>query len=149
MQEFEFDFNGRAVRVRAIPALQQITLVRKLAPLVATLAPVLMSAFKGDITKAIAAQDFSSVSSVIEPFAQALSDMQQDDADFIIKTALAAVLVRGDKDKWHSLVVNGQIMQDNLSAPDMLMLTIRVLKENLADFIPGLAMSLTASPAPE
>ncbi len=141
----QFELNGVEYRAHPIPALVQLRLVMKLAPAIPALAPALMAAFKGDIVKGIASGDLSVMVDAVTPLADVLSKMPDEHVDFIISTALSALL-RKDGDKWSQIAPKGQLMFDDISGPTIMHLVIRVLRENLTGFIPGLAMSQTASP---
>lgn len=141
MKEFEFEHGNLTLKMRPIPALQQIKLVRKIAPVIACIAPAIGAALSGNI-ESLLKGNIQGFSGLINQFAAVISTLPDDDADYIIKTSLSYLLVKGDQDKWYPIVSNGQIMHDSIDAASMIVLTTRVLRENLSDFIVGLATNL-------
>lgn len=120
------EIKGFQYQISKLDARRQFHLVRKLAPVLAGLVEATLQAPGQPLTFAL----------IAGPLAQKISDMRQDDVDYILTTCLAVC----------SRVVNGQpapvqaagtdkLMFPDIDMPVMLQLTMAAIEENLGDFL--------------
>ncbi len=132
---------GATYRVGRLNAMSQLHVSRRLAPLLAGLAPALpaIAGAKGDMLQTAAA---------IKPFADAFATLPDRDAEYIVSTCLSVVSrdMAGDGKTWGPLFVNGVNCADDLGLADLLPLVLFVVKESLGPFI---ADFLTSAPERE
>lgn len=78
--------------------------------------------------------------------ADSLSNMSDQDMDFVIKACLSVCKRRqvvGDTEAWAPVMPNGHLAFQDMDIGSMLGLTVNVIQENLGSFFP------TAPPTPE
>lgn len=124
----EFEVNGIKYRVAKLDAMKQFHVARKLAPIFSMFAEHFGKAPGG---KASAAQDIDFMS-VLGPLAEAIGNLPDASAEFIINTCLDAV-TRLDGAGW-AKVRTTQIMYPDIDMTVMLQLVWRVLEANLSAF---------------
>lgn len=134
------EVRGKTYRVGRLPAMQQLHVSRRLAPLLAGLAPALpaMARAKGAHEQVAA----------VKPFADAFALMSDADAEYVVATCLSVVSrdMVGDGKTWGPLFVNGVNCADDLGLDAMLPLVLFVVKASLGPFIDDF---LTSAPAGE
>lgn len=142
----EIELNGQAYRIGTLNAMTQFHVSRRLAPMIPSVLPLLASVRDGAYTRAMEG-DAADLAKSAEPLAQALSQMSDDNANFIIKTCLSVVRRKQD-DGWRPVQnQEGALMFDDIDLVTMMQLAFRVIRESLGGFMQGLAISATtASP---
>ncbi|WP_281659640.1 phage tail assembly chaperone [Microvirgula aerodenitrificans] len=154
----EFEIKGVNYRAGKIPARIQFHLTRKLSPLLPGLVPLVFSVIKGGGPKqgepaslvAIRSlmADPDGMAKLIAPVADAFAALPDDHADFIIDTCLS-VVARQQGNSWASAMAsNGAMMFDDMDLPTIMQVVVRVLTDNLGNFIPGLHTSQTVAGDP-
>lgn len=133
-------------------AMAQLHVSRKLAPVLPTLIPLLANAdLASQVGAAISGGHVSSdqandLARAAKPFAEALAEMPDDSADYVVNTCLS-VVKRKSQDGWHGVVREGHCMYDDMDLGVILPLVVRVITGSLGGFIKGLVTSVTgASP---
>lgn len=164
----EFEINGESYRAQKIAAMTQNDLVRKLAPVLPNLVPLFAAFFKlkdelvpdeqepdsadGEAkVKSTAESDLldkiAGLAPSISPLADALASMSKENSDFIIYTCLASVSFKKGNN-WASLCRGDTIMFDELELATIYQIVIKVLRENLGNFITGLVTTAKAAASP-
>lgn len=153
MTQIEFDIGGVAYRADKLDPFKQLHLSRKIGPVVPKMFPAMVEFAKlhqaGNIGEGDAVQKIESFSGVVEssgPFVEALASMSDEDVEYIIKTCLSVVR-REQGDAWSPMVRDGVLMFSDLGLGDMLPIVVRVLRDNLGNFIQGLLAPLFAKQA--
>ncbi len=169
----EIELNGERYAVGKLSALQQFHVSRRIAPIIPSLIPVLMRFATGydalvpargpaDAPEAAGAADAAEdagalrdvlrmvdvVTPVLQPFADALAGLRDEDAEYVFGTCLSVVERRQDHG-WSRIWSSAQqtAMFDDLDLGVMLPLVARVVIANLGPFMRGLLTSQTSSPA--
>lgn len=136
----ETTVRGKTYRVKRLDAMRQLHVSRRLAPLLAGLAPALPAL-------AVAKGPAESVAA-IKPFADAFAQLPDADAEYIVATCLSVVSrdAQGDGKTWGPLYVNGTNCAEDLGLDTLLPLVVFVVKASLGPFI---ADFLTSAPGGE
>lgn len=128
-------------RIEKLNAFEQLHLSRKIAPLLPALAPILMRwrARKGDLLST----QILEIAELAEPFAVALADMKDVDAEQVLMTALSKVKVQTDvsRDVWMPVFAPGTHMTSVAELNDLgklLPVAIKSIMFNLGNFMDGL-----------
>lgn len=132
----ELELQGKTYRVNKLDAFKQLHVSRKIAPMIPTLIPVFMEIAAGgnDLFS-----DTDKLAESLQPFAEAIADMDDAKAEYVIGTCLS-VVQRKNGTGWTN-VWNLQAncsMFDDMDMSVMLPLVIQVVKDNLGSFMNGL-----------
>lgn len=128
----EFELNGQAYRADKLSAMKQFHIVRRLAPVLAGLAPMADRARLSALAEAAPAE-------FLPQLAKTLAQMTDEDAEFVIYGLLGAVKKKESGGLgWSGVVVNGQLMYQNLSMAEMMQLAVKAGQYNLSDFLAAL-----------
>jgi hypothetical protein len=128
----EFEINGQQYRSGKLNARQQFHVARRLAPVLGGLA----EASQGSST------DFAHF---LQPIADAIAGMSDQDCDYILDTCLA-VVQRQQGSAWANVFVNKAQMFDDIDMGVMLQIASKVISENLGGFFQESAASLRSTP---
>lgn len=138
--------NSQTYRIGKMPARTQFHVLRRLMPLLASVAPsaTFLGLEKGEI-------DIDQFFGVLGPLSESLARMNDADLDFVINASLANV-TRGVNGQWAPvLAVDGRsFMFEDMDMSVMLKLTIDAIKENYGNFFDLLdhaGLGLKAGPA--
>jgi hypothetical protein len=123
----EFEINGQTYRSSKLNARQQFHVSRRLAPVLGGLATASGSA----------AEDFAHF---LQPIADAVAKMSDDDCDYILDTCLA-VVQRQQGTAWAQIFVAKNIMFEDIDMAAMLQIAAKVIQENLGSFFHASAVS--------
>lgn len=139
----DFEIDGRHFRAEKLSAMQQLNLSRKIAPLLPSLIPALvkLSESGGGISANIL-----QLAELAAPFAKALSELTDADAEAILTVTLASVKVQTDvtKNVWVPLWVPAaqRAMVEELNdLAELLPIVFQVVAFNLGNFTRGLRTS--------
>lgn len=127
------EINGHMYALGKMPALTQFHVLRRISPLLARLQnlPGLMKMAQGMEAGDRAAVLFSAAG----PLAEAFAEMKDEDANYVIFSAFA-VARRKEKDKSAPMLAPDgfTFMYQDIEMPEMIELTVAVLKENFGNF---------------
>ena len=133
------EVNGKQYQIGRLPALTQLHVARRLMPCLAGLtkaAPKVQEILPKDSTADEQTADLV-LNEVIQPIAEALSTMKDEDVNYIVTTCLKCCYFKQDTG-WAPMVNGaGQIMIADLQLPELLGVTLAVIKENLGGFFLG------------
>lgn len=146
----EFELKPHRFRVKKLSAFSQLHLSRKIAPLLPPLAPLIMEMSKKEKKDPLSA-DILSFAKLAGPFAEALADMKDADAEHVFTLTLSSVEVQTDESRnvWMPLWNAGAKMasvEDLNDAAKLLPIVTRVIMHNLGNFMDAL---LTRPEEPE
>lgn len=137
----EFSVNGQNYRSAKIDAMRQFHLSRKLAPIIPTLIPVFLqlAETRKASDKPLSGEDMSSLSVLLEPFAEGIASISDEHAEYILGTCMS-VVQRQQGTTWMSVWNSGQkvCMFDDIDAGSMIQIGFQVIRESLGPFISGL-----------
>ena len=128
----EFEINGQNYRANKLDAFKQLHLSRKIAPVVPTLIPIFMKLAKeGGLS-----EDISSLGEVLEPFCEGIAAMSDDQAEYVIGTALS-VVQRQNGSMWTAVWNSSSrvCMFDDMDLGAILRVVFKVIADNLGPFI--------------
>lgn len=123
----EFELQGNSYRVAKIAAREQFHIMRRLAPVFGSVAPV---AQNGGVE-------------AIQPLAEAIGALSDENADYVLFGLLKAVQRKEAHGLGYSPICSGNtLMYDDISMPVMLQLAWKALQHNGADFFAALPSGL-------
>lgn len=131
----EFEMAGVQYRIGKLDAFKQFHVSRKIAPLIPTLVPVFVKLSQsGKLT-----DDLSSLSEVLQPFADGIAAMSDNDAEYVLGTCLSVVR-RKSGDTWAPIWHSDKsvCMFDDIDMGGMISIAVRVIQESLGPFIAGM-----------
>ena len=127
--------------VRKLDVFKQSHVLRRLAPLIAGFmrsAPEMVAPVQeGDDPEQRAQAMMAAVLNNLDPLAEALTSMKDEDLDYVLKTCLAVLSRKMGKGRGLTPVVdsNGSMMFEDITLPQLYQLTWEVLQENLSGFL--------------
>lgn len=140
----EFEQGGIAYRADKLDAFAQLHVSRKIFPIVPKLIPIFVKLQAGG--EAALRDDLAGLATAAGPFADALAAMSNADVDYVVKTCLSVVR-RNQNGAWSPLIVDGALMYADVGLEQILPVVVRVLRDNLGNFIQGLLANQAATPA--
>lgn len=144
----EFTVNGQNYRTAKIDAMRQFHLSRKIAPIIPALIPVFtkLSESKKDKAAKPLSNDIAGMAHLFEPFAEAIAEMSDEAAEYVMGTCLS-VVQRQQGTTWTNVWNKQQnvCMFDDIDAGVMVQLAAYVVRESLGPFLAGL-LSTSAQP---
>ncbi|WP_175788110.1 phage tail assembly chaperone [Burkholderia cenocepacia] len=167
----EIELSGKRYQIGKLNAMQQFHVSRRIAPIIPSIIPVLMK-FYAEVERSrnaaanaalgalAAGEDASaaeqrgvlglvdSIAPVLQPFADALASLKDEDAEYVFGTCLS-VVERQHQNGWAKVwsAAHKTSLFDDMDMGSMLPLVVRVVVENLGPFINGLLTSQASSPA--
>lgn len=141
--------SDKTYRIGRLNAINQSYVFKRIAPLVLSALGALSNIgqfIKNDKSDGDKHNDASmSVDYVAmaAPFVSVLAKMPDDDMTFVFKVCLEKVSMIDGKES-HPIMVNGQIMYDTIPLLDLMHLTWLVIRDDLLNFIAGIATALDA-----
>ncbi|MCA8480239.1 hypothetical protein LGN35_20050 [Burkholderia multivorans] len=152
----EIELNGTRYAIGKLSAMQQFHVSRRIAPIIPPMIPVLLQFYEEmDKTEKVSADEkqgvlalVTSVAPVLQPFADALAGLKDEDAEYVFGTCLS-VVERWQGAGWAKVwnFTHKTSMFDDIGIDVMLPLVVRVVVANLGPFISGLLTSQASSPA--
>jgi hypothetical protein len=157
----EIELNGHRYQVGRLSAMQQFHVSRRIAPIIPPMVPVVMMFYAGleqgknesasetpnEAAPRRALKLVESIAPVLQPFADALASLKDDDAEYVFGTCLS-VVERQHQNGWAKVwsAAHKTSMFDDLGLETTLPLVVRVIATNLGNFIGGLLTSQASSP---
>lgn len=140
----ELEVAGKAYSIGKMSAMKQLHVSRRIAPLIPKLIPLFTRVKSGG--GGISA-DLDGLAEVLQPFADSLAEMRDDDAEYVMSACMSVIQRKNDfgwTAAWNDQVK--QPMFDDIDLGVMLPLTVRCIVANLGPFIQGLLTSPGGSP---
>ncbi len=140
----EIDLNGNRYSIGKLNAKQQFHISRRIAPILPTLIPVFVRLAGGN---RVVSEDPGGLADVLQPLADGLAAMKDEDAEYVLDTCLQ-VVQRKQEHGWAAVWSASQRtpMFQDIDLGVMLPLVMRVITVNLGPFMQGLLTSQTSSP---
>ena len=140
----EIDLNGHRYSIGKLSAKQQFHMSRRIAPIVPTLIPVFVRLAAGG--KRIS-EDPGGMADVLQPPADGLAAMKDEDAEYVLDTCMQAVQ-RKQEHGWANIWSASQRvpMFQDIDLAVMLPLALRVITENLGPLFKGCLPARPAAP---
>lgn len=124
---------GINYRIGRLAAMQQLHVVRRVGPVLASMSVSVMTAIHEGKSPTT---DDGSLMDVLETAMQVVSKMSNEDVEYVVNTCLN-VTQREQEGGRFAPVMNGQrLMFQDVDMKAMVRLTIAVLRENLGGFFP-------------
>lgn len=129
---------GHRYSIGKLSALSQFHVMRRLAPLLAGVGP--------DLLKIPEAKDTGEMLGLMSPLAQALADLKDEDANYVIFTCLS-VVSREQSSGWARMVAGSPpaLMFEDIDMFTMIRLTVEVVQENFRDFFKELGGEIASA----
>jgi hypothetical protein len=146
----EFTLNGVTYHAVKIPAMQQFHIVRRMLPLLSGTAPDKARAATQNFLTGSQETGNPQGSAALVALMDGLAKLSDTDSEFILMGLLSAIRRKEPGGLGFAPVaVNGQLMYQTLTLPDMMQLAVKALMHNLSDFSAALPQaSASASPTP-
>lgn len=126
----DFEQGGKSYRVRKLDARSQFNIVKRLAPFLGAVVPVVQDGA-------------SSPADAVKALGNALADMPDDRSDHVLFGLLAAVTRKQEGGLGYAPVCNGTVMvYDDVDLVGMLTLAWQALSFNLSGFFDALPSGL-------
>jgi len=137
--QIEFEQGGVTYRAEKLDVFKQLHVSRKIAPMVPKLIPVFVKLQKGG--DGALRDDLAGLADACGPFAEALAGMSDPDVEYVVKTCLSVVR-RNQGGTYAPLVSSdGSLMFADMGLGETLPIVVRVIRENLGNFIQGLLVN--------
>lgn len=134
MNDRDFQIGARSFKLNKIDAFKQFHIVRRLAPIITDLIPIL-SQIKNVKDEGLSQEEkLAEFGRMLSPLTMGLSKLSDEDSDKVLKGLLSAVEIKQDQGNWSKIVVDSQIMFTNLELPVLLMAAGRSFVFNMSGF---------------
>lgn len=141
----QIELGGDEYSLGRLSAMQQFHVSRRIAPIIPALIPVFMR--MRSAAKPLN-EDLEGLATVLQPLADGLAQLKDEDAEYVIGTCLS-VVQRKQPTGWASVwAPSGKVaMFDDMDLSVTLPLVVQVITANLGPFIQGLLTSQQSGPA--
>lgn len=141
----EIELNGSHFSIGRLSAMQQLHVSRRVAPIVPALIPV----FVGLRGKESFGDNLEGLAVALQPLADGLAGLKDEDAEYVVGTCLSVVQRRQDTG-WARVwaLEQKRLMFEDMDMSVILPIVVQVIIANLGPFIQGLLTSQASSPAP-
>jgi hypothetical protein len=140
-----FEVGGNEYRIDKLDPFKQLHVMRRVSPLIPQLIPLFMQVSKKGLSASM-----DELPELLQPFADALAGMKDEDAEHVIGTCMSAVK-RRQGDSWSPVWNASAKMSQFKDLNDLSVLipmVVRVITENLGPFINGLLTGEQTGAAP-
>lgn len=140
-------------QVGKLNALDQLHVSRRIAPVIPTIAPLLVNIVEAGLTDIKDSESFDidilkTLAPSFQPFAEALAEMSDEHTDYVISKCMSVVR-RKTNDGYAAVWRNKAPTFDDMEMSEILPLVIAVLRSSLGNFIAGLRTSQTEAMNPQ
>jgi len=137
----ELQINDIWYRSGKLTAFQQFHLFRKLMPLFSGMGETAAANIVKQASQ-VGAPDDVVRWAALGPLAQAVSEMSQQDSEFIVRTCLSVCTRKNPAGQWSRVTApSGDLMFEDIDLMAMMQLTFAVIQDNLGTFFPGRPLS--------
>ena len=147
----EFQIGSLTFRLRKMNAMAQLQLSRKIAPLMPPLIPAAV-AIKAALEAGAQARDLEMLASMVQPFADALGDMKEEDFAYVCDKCLSNVEFNSTGNSfvpiWASQV-QACLFENVMDASVLIRLVVKVIQEQLGGFFSGLMPTVPVGELPK
>ena len=143
------EINGHEYRVGKLSAIAQFHVSRRIAPILPTLIPIFlkMSRQEPENKEAGLFGDIDGLSSVLQPFADGIAAMSDQDSEHVFTSCLSVVSRQAGNS--FTPIWNQQhqaCLFEDIDLSVMIKLVVEVIKDSLQPFIKGLLTSQNSNP---
>lgn len=147
----DFELNGQAYKCGKISAVKQFHILRRLAPVLSGLAPLLSSGPANgsnfDEIKTGIMADPDMLEKALTGFAAALAALSDADSELVLFGLLACVTRKQAQGLgWAPIVVGDALMFQDIELGSMLQIAVKAAMYNFGDFLNGLPSALPGEP---
>lgn len=136
MADPEVEIDGRLYRIGRLTPRKAIHIARRLSPFLGAIIPHLKELFSPKNGGAPTADDFFNRAAAVAPaLAEIISELEDEDVDYILDNCLAAVYLKQEHVLWAPIVSHGVVMFQDLDARTQIELAVEVIKANLSSFM--------------
>lgn len=134
--ERDFEIGGKQFRLSKINALKQFHVVRRIAPILAKLAPIMAEAAanQGKIDALPEAEKLKEFAKFASPIMEGLSELSDQDSEFVLMSLLGSAEIQQSAGNWAKIANGTMLMIQDLELPVMLNVAGRALMYNLSGF---------------
>lgn len=132
--------NGMNFSIGKLNAMQQLHLVRRIAPIATSLIEAVGTGNLKQATERTEEENAAALAAMVGPLSEAAAALPEADVDWIMGTCLG-VVERDMGANFAPVAIRGTIMQEDLPLPVLLQLVAAVVKENLGTFLPAASTS--------
>lgn len=129
-----FQIGDREFKVSKINAMKQYHIVRRVAPILSELLPIMKDLAKSAGKEMTQDEQLDQAAKFVGPVMNGLSRLSDKDSEFVLYNLLSAVEIKQAEGNWARIVVNDSLMFDNLSLPVMLQAAGRAFMFNMTGF---------------
>lgn len=127
--------NGVTYRIDKMPARTQFHVYRRLLPILMTLDRVPQILAFAKEKELSTEEQMGMMLAALRPLASALSEMKDEDADYVITAALSVVYREQAEGKFAPVLApNGVMMFNDIDLSGMVQLTVETIQENMGNF---------------
>lgn len=137
----EFSIGERDFKLNKIDAFKQFHVVRRLAPILSDLIPMLSQIQKTMKTEQSEEAKFEEMSKILSPILTGLSKLSDEDSDKVLRSLLSAVEMKQNPG-WARIANDQMIMFSDLELPLLLQLAGRSFMFNMQGFFSILPQAL-------
>lgn len=140
-------------QVGKLSALDQLHVSRRIAPIIPTIAPLLVSIVDAGLTDLAESESLDidvlkTLAPSFQPFAEALAEMTDEHTEYVLSKCMS--VVRRKTDNGFAAVWRGKSPAfDDMEMSEIIPLVIAVLRSSLGNFMAGLATSQTKATEPQ
>lgn len=138
--EHKFEVNGRQYTTRKLNAFKQFHIVRRIAPLLSEMLPLLQTLVKDrkQFDALTEEQKFEKIAPIVPVVLNGLASLKDEDADHVLHGLLGSVEVQQVAGNWAPVYANGMLMFQDLQLPDLLQIAGHAFMHNLSGFFSAL-----------
>lgn len=141
MAENSFQIGDREFKVSKINAMKQFQIVRRIAPILSDMIPVMKNIATASDKDLTEDQKLEQAAQFAAPVMNGLSKLSDKDSEFVLFSLLAAVEIKQQEGNWARIVVGENLMFDSLELPLLLQAAGRAFMFNMTGFFGALQRS--------
>lgn len=140
----DFSIDGIEYKASKVDAVKQFHLARRLSPFLEAIIPLVAKVKAGALSVEDNESTFDALIEGYAPFAKMMADMPDEQADYILFGLLACVKQKQSNGLgWANVTSGNALMFQNINVVQMMKMAYHALVENLADFFPQGAATLS------
>lgn len=135
MSERDFEIGSRKFKLNKINALKQFHIVRRIAPILGEMAPMLKDLSKMKKSEAMSEDDkLDQIAKFVSPIMEGMSKLSDKDSDLVLMGLLCAVEMQQSSGNWAPVARGENLMFEDLELPVLLNAAGRSFMYNMAGF---------------
>lgn len=131
----DFTIGDKKFKLNKIDAFKQFHIVRRIAPILADVLPILGKISKpANIEGLSETEKFDEFAKMAAPLMNGLSKLSDEDSNKVLLGLLSAVEIQQEAGNWAKVATDGSIMFSNLELPVLLQLAGKSFAFNMSGF---------------